>query len=251
MKAENRGRRRRRSWKRSFGRFGLGVLAVFVVMVFTEEVLTRVFPFPEERLPSRAVVEQSTSALGALPPTLVSTLLLAEDRRFWSHRGVDAWALLRSGVQRLLHRDRTVTEAQTISMRLVRDLLPSGESGFDQLVRMFRARQLERLLEKREILSEFCARARFGRSVRGFKAAARRWFDVEPSALRPEQAATLVAALLPNVDGPQLKRRRDRLLRSLCRRGLLRLDRYRAAIAKPLCVRGCIDSPESEFLTAR
>jgi penicillin-binding protein 1C len=117
-----------------------------------------------------------------------------EDRRFFSHIGVDARSLLRSlwGVvsgQRL-------GGASTLSMQYARlrwKIQTRSVSG--KLEQIFRAVQIERHFSKQEILEAYFTRAPYGGNVEGVEAAARLWCGKAASQLTLREAAAL--AVLP------------------------------------------------------
>lgn len=65
--------------------------------------------------------------LDQVDPRFTEMLIAYEDRRFWSHPGVDVLALLRAGGQALWH-GRVVSGGSTLTMQLAR-LLEDGSTG--------------------------------------------------------------------------------------------------------------------------
>ena len=101
--------------------------------------------------------------------------MAAEDQRFWTHPGVDVLAIARAGTQNLLF-GRRISGASTISTQVIRLLEPRNRTVLTKLIEAFRALQLERHADKREILAQYLDRAPFGGNVVGIEAAARRYF---------------------------------------------------------------------------
>lgn len=255
-------RRRSSPWRRV--RFlVVSFFGIFVTIVLAEQVLSAVFPFPRHligQLPRSVCVYANDGSLlrvfstrdeekvisvplDAVSPHLVDALIRSEDERFSSHRGVDVFAVLRATLQNI-HRGAVVTGASTITMQVVRILMPEAPRTMAfKLEQMFRARQLERLLTKREILEIYVDHVPLGGAVRGFEAAARRWFGIGAGALRPDQAATLVAMLpapgyrSPGTRPDLLRRLRDRILARMRDAGDLTADDYVASAARPLGTR--------------
>lgn len=126
-------------------------------------------------------------------PQFLSMLIGWEDRRFYSHDGVDRRAVLRAAWQSLRH-GRVVSGASTLSMQTAR-LLERGPTG-DWRAKLRQARvalALERRLDKGRILDLYLRLAPYGGNTEGVRAASLMWFGKEPRRLTPAEAALLVA----------------------------------------------------------
>src|SRR5262245_51335090 len=129
----------------------------------------------------------------AVDPTYLKLLLAYEDRRFWSHSGVDPLALARAALQ-FGTRGHIVSGGSTITMQLARLMEPRHErSLYAKLRQMVRAVQIERQLSKDEILDLYLALAPFGGNLEGIRAASNGYFGKEPKRLSLGEAALLVA----------------------------------------------------------
>lgn len=131
--------------------------------------------------------------LSAVDPRYLDMLVAFEDRRFWSHPGVDARAVLRAGWQALRH-GRVISGGSTLTMQVARLLEDSGTGQMAGKLRQARlALALERRLDKRQILQLYLHLAPFGGNLEGVRAASLSWFGKEPRRLTPAEAALLVA----------------------------------------------------------
>ncbi|WKA25615.1 penicillin-binding protein 1C [Bradyrhizobium roseum] len=129
----------------------------------------------------------------AVDPTYLKLLLAYEDRRFWTHGGVDPLALGRAALQ-FGTRGHIVSGGSTITMQLARLMEPRRErSLYAKLRQMVRAVQLERQLSKDEILDLYLTLAPFGGNLEGIRAASNGYFGKEPKRLSLAEAALLVA----------------------------------------------------------
>jgi penicillin-binding protein 1C len=129
----------------------------------------------------------------AVDPGYLRLLLAYEDRRFWSHGGIDPLALGRAARQ-LGTRGHIVSGGSTITMQLARLIEPRHHrSVYAKLRQMVRAVQLERQLSKDEILDLYLALAPFGGNLEGIRAASIAYFGKEPKRLTLAEAALLVA----------------------------------------------------------
>lgn len=127
---------------------------------------------------------------------LAEATIMAEDERFFGHRGVDPISLGRALVAdvRAL---RVVQGGSTISQQLVKLRLggagPKGSGLGDKARQALYAVRLERRYSKDEILSAYLAEAPYGGRVIGAEAASKQYFGVSASQLSWAQAAYLAA----------------------------------------------------------
>ena len=126
-------------------------------------------------------------------PGYLKLLLAYEDRRFYSHSGVDPFALGRAAFQ-LVTRGHIVSGGSTITMQLARLMEPRRErSVYAKLRQMVRALEIERQLNKDQILDLYLALAPFGGNLEGVRAASIAYFGKEPKRLSLPESALLVA----------------------------------------------------------
>ncbi|WP_245411886.1 penicillin-binding protein 1C [Phyllobacterium leguminum] len=145
------------------------------------------------------------TTLDDVDPRFVRMLVAYEDRRFWSHHGIDPLALMRAAGQ-FLANGRIVSGGSTLSMQLAKLIEPRTERSIGAKLRQLaRAIQIERRLSKQEILELYLTLAPYGGNLEGVRAASLAWFGKEPRLMTIAEAALLVAL-------PQLpeKRRPDR-----------------------------------------
>jgi penicillin-binding protein 1C len=126
-------------------------------------------------------------------PTYLKLLLAYEDQRFYSHRGVDPLALGRAAFQ-LITRGHIVSGGSTITMQLARLMEPRAErSLYAKLRQIVRALEIERQLDKDQILNLYLTLAPYGGNLEGIRAASIAYFGKEPKRLSLTEAALLVA----------------------------------------------------------
>ena len=139
-----------------------------------------------------------------LPPSLVAATIAAEDRRFWSHYGIDPVAIARAVRQNVA--DRQIVEGgSTITQQVakllinrVRPGLPAGalakagRRGFVEKIReAVLAVRLEHRYTKREILAMYLNLAAYGNQIVGAERASRAYFRTDADMLTAAQAAFL------------------------------------------------------------
>lgn len=129
----------------------------------------------------------------AVDPGYIEMLVAYEDRRFWTHPGVDLRGLVRAAWQRVTT-GRVISGGSTLTMQVARLLEDSGTGAWAGKIRQIRlALALERQLSKQEILSLYLHLAPFGGNIEGVRAATLTWFGSEPRRLTAAQSALLVA----------------------------------------------------------
>ena len=126
-------------------------------------------------------------------PTYLKLLFAYEDHRFRSHAGVDPIALGRAAVQ-LVTRGHIVSGGSTITMQLARLMEPRRQRSISAKFRQIvRAMEIERQMNKDQILDLYLAMAPFGGNLEGVRAASIAYFGKEPKRLSLSEAALLVA----------------------------------------------------------
>ena len=132
-------------------------------------------------------------ALGALPAFVPRAFLAAEDRRFYSHGGVDAQGTIRALFADLRLR-RTAQGGSTIAQQLARTLFLGPQQtlkrkGQEALL----AEALEKKLGRDGVLELYLNRIYFGAGAYGIEAASQTYFGHAPVALTLPEAALLAA----------------------------------------------------------
>lgn len=126
-------------------------------------------------------------------PGFVEQLIAYEDKRFYTHAGVDPIAMTRAVLQAARH-GRVISGGSTLTMQVARLLEDSGTGRWRGKLRQIRvALALERRLSKKEILDLYLTLAPYGGNVEGVRAASFAYFGKEPRRLTPAEAALLVA----------------------------------------------------------
>jgi penicillin-binding protein 1C len=147
--------------------------------------------------------------LGDVSPALPSSVVAVEDRRFWSHGGVDGRAVLGalwSFASRGPRRGASTVTMQTASML---SLAPSGRRGVLAKLRQMRAAwALEAAWSKAEILEAYLNLVSFRGEVQGVGAAAGALFGKAPHGLTAAESAVLAALVAaPNASRARVARR--------------------------------------------
>jgi penicillin-binding protein 1C len=195
---------------RRFRRAGLAIGLVLAAMVAAWVISLGSLPLREAHEVSTTIVDRHGKLLRAyampdgrwrLPvhaandvdPTYLKLLMAYEDRRFYSHGGVDLLALGRAALQ-LATRGHIVSGGSTITMQLARLMEPRRQRSISAKLRQIvRAIEIERQLSKDQILDLYLAMAPYGGNLEGIRAASIAYFGKEPKRLTLSEAALLVA----------------------------------------------------------
>lgn len=181
--------------------------------------------------------------LSDLPTDFIASTLAAEDKRFYSHHGVDFLATARAAKDSVGNR-RVVSGASTITQQLVKISSPRTHRGIGAKIReALGARRLEMTWSKEEILTAYLNRLDYGNRRRGPSEAARFFFQKPLSELSLAECALLAG--LPQAPSRlnPLKRpdaalaRRQIVLARLAKSKATDLSRIRSASSEGLNLR--------------
>ena len=130
-----------------------------------------------------------------ISPNLIKAVIALEDKRFYSHYGIDIRAIIRAlyvNVTNLSYKQG----GSTITQQLAKIIFLSSEKSILRKIKeLFITIKLEILLEKEEILSLYLNRAYFGSGNYGVKSASNSYFYKDPKDLNIYESAILVSAL--------------------------------------------------------
>jgi penicillin-binding protein 1A len=130
-------------------------------------------------------------ALKDLPPYLPKAFIAIEDRRFYSHYGVDPLGILRAAVTNVLHRGVS-QGGSTLTQQLAKNLFLTQERTLQRKLQEAElAFWLERKHSKAEILELYLNRVYFGSGAYGVEAAAQRYFGKSAKNVTIAEAAML------------------------------------------------------------
>ena len=196
--------------------------------------LLRAYAMPDGRW--RLPVDARTG----IDPGYIKLLLAYEDRRFYAHAGVDPLALGRAALQ-LFTRGHIVSGGSTVTMQLARLMEPRRErSVYAKFRQIVRALQIERQMDKDQILDLYLALAPFGGNLEGVRAASIAYFGKEPKRLALAEVALLVAlpqspeARRPDRHPQAARARRNRVLNRLVGQGDMADEGARQAKLTPV-----------------
>jgi monofunctional biosynthetic peptidoglycan transglycosylase len=156
-----------------------------------------------------------------IPQHLTRAVIVAEDSRFYQHKGFDADAIKRA-IEYNLSKGRIVYGASTISQQTVKNFfLTTSRNPLRKLHEAILTYAMEKNVGKERILEIYLNIAEFGRGVYGVEAASRYYFHKSVSELNQWESLELAATLPgpvkhnPNTRTDFFQKHRAKILRHL------------------------------------
>ncbi len=190
-------------------------------------------------LATRGEMAGANVALKDLPPYLPKAFIAIEDRRFYSHYGVDPWGILRAAVTNVLHRGVS-QGGSTLTQQLAKNLFLTQERTLQRkLQEVELALWLERKHSKSEILELYLNRVYFGSGAYGVEAAAQRYFGKSAKNVTLAEAAMLAglvkspSRLAPNRNPEGAEKRAQTVLSAMADAKFITEAQAQASIGHP------------------
>ena len=178
-------------------------------------------------------------SLKDLPPYLPKAFIAIEDRRFYSHWGVDPVGIARAAVTNVMHRGVS-QGGSTLTQQLAKNLFLSEERTLKRkLQEVELALWLERKHSKAEILELYLNRVYFGSGAYGVEAAAQRYFGKSAKQVTLAEAAMLAglvkspSRLAPNRNPEGAEKRAQIVLAAMADADFITQQQAQTTIAKP------------------
>lgn len=146
--------------------------------------------------------------IGDIPKVVRDAFVITEDKRFYSHAGID-WFRIPGSVVSNLRAGYFKEGFSTITMQLARNIFPEHLSREKSLIRKIKearvARDIERRYSKDKILELYLNQINLGSGAYGVETASQRYFGKHVADLNVAEAATLAA--MPKAPGRYNPRR--------------------------------------------
>jgi len=192
-----------------------------------------------ETIASRGSDYGETVPLEEMPKHLIDAVLATEDRRFYSHRGVDPRGLARAMVANI-RSGAIVQGGSTITQQLAKNAFLSSErSGTRKAKEALLAGWIEGRYTKDEILSVYLNRIYLGAGAYGVDAASKVYFDKSVRDLTLQEAAVIAAlpkapsTLAPTKNPEGANRRAAEVIDNMVEDGRLDWETAQFAKAEP------------------
>ena len=181
----------------------------------------------------------TTLSVDDLPPEMVNAVLAIEDRRFFSHLGVDPVGLARAAYTNW-RSGRTVQGGSTLTQQLAKNLFLTPERSLKRKAQeALLALWLEYRFSKKEILTAYLNRVYLGAGTFGVDAAARTYFGKPATRLTLRESATIAGLLkapsryAPSANPNEAADRSRVVLGAMATAGFITREQAAAAAAEP------------------
>jgi len=171
-----------------------------------------------------------------LPKNLINAFVSIEDKRFFTHSGVDWKRTLSAGVNYFLKFSNSYG-GSTITQQLIKNVTDNDEYSFQRkLQEIYWALDLETKMDKREILTMYLNVINLSQGCFGVGAAAEYYYSKDISELTLSECATIAAitnspTYYDPIRNPENnKKRRDLILGEMLEQGYIDGDEYTSAI---------------------
>jgi penicillin-binding protein 1A len=243
--------RRRRRWPLILYSIAALVAVTFLWLVITAPLSRALEPLADPALlllsddghpiALRGAIKESPVDVTGLNPLTPAAFVAIEDRRFYSHWGIDP-----RGIGRALFADvrggGVRQGGSTITQQLAKTNFLSGDRTIRRKAQeVIIAFWLEAWLTKREILSRYLSSVYFGDGVYGLRAAAHHYFHRDPEKLNLAQSAMLAglvqapSRLAPTQHLAAAQKRSQMVLRAMVETGTISAARAASVpLARPV-----------------
>ena len=188
---------------------------------------------------TRGEMSGTDISIKELPPYLPRAFVAIEDRRFFSHFGIDPIGLIRAAAANVLRRGVS-QGGSTITQQLAKNLFLTQERTlWRKMQEVVLALWLERRFSKTEILELYLNRVYFGSGAYGVEAAAQRYFGKPAREVKVAEAAMLAGVvkspsrLAPSRNPEGAERRARAVLAAMTELGFVTETMAKAALAQP------------------
>jgi penicillin-binding protein 1A len=189
-----------------------------------------------------------------MPPHVPKAFIAIEDRRFYSHYGVDPYGIARAAFANIMHRG-VAQGGSTLTQQLAKNLFLTQERTLTRkLQEALLAMWLERKFSKAQILELYLNRVYFGAGAYGIEQAAQRYFSKPAKQLTIGEAALLAglvkspSRLAPTRDYNAAERRARIVLAAMSELGFITAANEKAAIARPPRLVAQVNNASSNYV---
>jgi penicillin-binding protein 1A len=212
---------------------------------FESNIITSVYSDEGQAIRDFAIERRVEVPAEKIPDVLKKAIIATEDPRFYRHRGVDLFGVLRAFKENIRsgHLLRRPQGGSTITQQLARLLFlyPQQTIG-RKLKEMYLSVQIEKQYSKEKILELYCNQFYLNHGVYGVETASNFYFGKSVADLSLEEAA-LIAGIFrgPSVYSPYTNvattlRRRNHVITRMVEEGFISEAQGEEAKAKPMAV---------------
>lgn len=183
--------------------------------------------------------------LDKIPKDLQHAFVALEDRKFYTHNGIDPAGIVRAGMTGILNGLHFSQGASTITQQLLKNNFFSGWTSEvdlqDKIERkiqeQYLAVQLEKVMNKEQILENYLNTINLGQNTLGVQAASQRYFSKDVEALTLSESAVIAAITQsptkynPITHPEENQKRRKKCLDDMLEEGFINQSQHDAALS--------------------
>ena len=170
----------------------------------------------------------------------IKTIITIEDKRFFSHNGIDLLRVSKSFLLNFLNGE-IVQGGSTITQQLVKmTYLDNSKTYTRKIKEAFLAKKIEDSYSKKEILEMYINNCYFSHNIYGIYLASQYYFNKNPSELNYSESSMLVGIInAPNLYTPDINleqsiEKQQQILKLLYQNNVINSDDYYLELNRPL-----------------
>ncbi len=185
---------------------------IFIIVIVSIAILACVFGYlihvgkqsfdeaiakkPLDEMVSEIQSKENYVSLSELPQEYLDAIIAVEDRRFYTHKGIDMISIGRA-IYKNISQKALVEGGSTITQQLAKNTYFSQSKDFKRkIAEMFMAKEYEKQLDKNTILELYINTMYFGNGYYSVKEATHGYFGKEPSEMNLYDSTILAG--IPN-----------------------------------------------------
>ncbi|HEV7414624.1 MAG TPA: transglycosylase domain-containing protein, partial [Tianweitania sediminis] len=201
----------------------------------------------------RGIIQRDSVPVDEIPDYVIQAVLATEDRRFFTHWGIDFLGLARA-LSENVRANGVVQGGSTLTQQLAKNLFLTNERTLERKIKeAFLAVWLEQNLTKKEILQFYLDRGYMGGGTFGITAAADFYFGKSVKELTLAEASMLAglfkapAKYAPHINLPAARGRANEVLTNMVQAGFLTEGQVLSARIHPASVIDRGDKPSPDY----
>ncbi len=190
------------------------------------------------------IEKREVVSLDRIPSHLIQAFVAGEDSRFFQHKGLDYFAILRALFKNIFSGE-IVQGGSTITQQVVKSLLLTPEKSLSRKIReAILSFKIEKYLTKEEILYLYLNQIYLGHGAYGVAAASENYFGKTIEEINLAESALLAglpqapSKYSPHQHLDQAKKRQIYILNRMVDEGYISQSEFQKALQSPLIFRG-------------
>ena len=183
-----------------------------------------------QEMVSEVQEKESYTTIEELPEIYIQAVLAVEDRRFYSHSGIDIISIARA-IKNDIVAGEFVEGGSTITQQLAKNVYFTQAKKLERkIAEVFMAFQIEKECDKDKILELYLNTSYFGEGCYTVYDASKRYFDKEPNEMTVEESTMLAgipnapSVYAPTVNPDLAKQRQRQVLDKMVEYGIITIE---------------------------